>query len=76
MADGTYLLALDAVLLAPRIESRVLAWSGGHRPAIIEVACGKGRVTFAQPLFATRLDPGSPDHDPAAARLFCNLVSR
>jgi len=75
MADGAYLLALDALLLTPRTESRVLAWSGGHLPAILEVPCGAGRVVFSQLLFAGRLDPQSPDYDPAAVRLFENLLS-
>ncbi len=75
-ADGTYLLALDSLLLTPRVESRVLAWSGGHKPAIVEVACGTGKVRFAQLLFAGRLDPQSPDFDPAAVRLFENLLSK
>jgi len=75
MADGTYLLALDALLLTPRVDSRVLAWSGGHRPAIIEVSCGAGKVLFSQLLFSGRLDPQSADCDPAAARLFGNLIA-
>lgn len=74
MADGTYLLALDSLLLTPRVESRVLAWSGGHRPAIVEIPCDAGRVIFSQLLFAGRLDPLSPDYDPAAVRLFENLL--
>ena len=73
-SDGTYLLALDSLLFTLRVESRVLAWSGGHRPAIIEVPCGAGRVIFSQLLFAGRLDPQSPDYDPAAVRLFENLL--
>jgi hypothetical protein len=74
--EGRYLLALDGFLVTPQAPGReVLAQSGEKGPVLARQRVGKGTVTITQLLMADRLDPASPSYDPAAERLFYNLLS-
>jgi len=71
--DGLYLLAFDCFVLAPQV-SETLALSGERRPLIARRKIGSGMLYITTLLFDGRLVPDAACYDPAAERMFVNLV--
>ena len=72
--DGRYLLSQDCFMIAPQLGS-VLCISGSRKPLLVRLRVGEGELLISQLLLAGRLSRESPDYDPAAERLFLNLLS-
>ncbi|NLF38053.1 hypothetical protein GX586_01320 [bacterium] len=71
--DGLYLLSFDCLMLAP-VVGETLAVSGAGAPLVVRVPVGKGAVYVTTLLFDNRIRKGTSCYDPAAERLFVNLI--